>query len=127
MLGRLMDLVFDGSARSLVAHMVESGKLSEDDRAEIRRLLDADTSAAASDASARTPEEERRAAAMSTGALWLGMGWTMLHFLWVGTVIGGLGAIALRAMRRAGPSKGTGWRWRRSRCSPWHRSGSPGI
>ena len=51
MLGRLMDLVFDGSARSLVAHMVESGKLSEDDRAEIRRLLEADTSAVASDAS----------------------------------------------------------------------------
>ena len=104
MLGRLMDLVFDGSARSLVAHMVESGKLSEDDRAEIRRLLDAGTSAAAERRVADV-EEERRAAPMSTSALWLGMGWTMLHFLWVGTVIGGLGAIALRAMRRAAPEQ----------------------
>ena len=39
---RLMDLVFDGSARRLVAHMLENGKLSEGDREEIRRLLDKD-------------------------------------------------------------------------------------
>ncbi|MGP0068919.1 MAG: BlaI/MecI/CopY family transcriptional regulator [Isosphaeraceae bacterium] len=39
---RLMDLVFDGSARGLVAHMLETGKLSEGDREEIRRLLDKD-------------------------------------------------------------------------------------
>jgi predicted transcriptional regulator len=37
---RLMDLVFDGSARRLVAHMIESEKLSPQERAEIRRLLD---------------------------------------------------------------------------------------
>ena len=39
---RLMDLVFDGSARGLVAHMLETEKLSERDRDEIRRLLDED-------------------------------------------------------------------------------------
>jgi predicted transcriptional regulator len=39
---RLMDLVFDGSARRLVAHMLETEKLSARDRAEIRRLLDED-------------------------------------------------------------------------------------
>jgi BlaI family transcriptional regulator, penicillinase repressor len=44
MLKRLLDLVFDGSARGLVAHMVETGKLSAGDRREIRRLLDDDTS-----------------------------------------------------------------------------------
>jgi BlaI family transcriptional regulator, penicillinase repressor len=37
---RLMDLVFDGSARRLVAHMLETEALSPRDRAEIRRLLD---------------------------------------------------------------------------------------
>jgi BlaI family transcriptional regulator, penicillinase repressor len=39
---RLVDTIFDGSARRLVAHMLETGKLSERDRAEIRRLLDED-------------------------------------------------------------------------------------
>jgi BlaI family penicillinase repressor len=39
---RLLDLVFDGSARGLVAHMLETEKLSEGDRDEIRRLLDED-------------------------------------------------------------------------------------
>ena len=39
---RLVDMVFDGSARRLVAHMLENEKLSECDRAEIRRLLDED-------------------------------------------------------------------------------------
>lgn len=42
---------------------------------------------------------------MSTSTLWLGMGWTMLHFLWVGTVIGCLGGLALRAMRNAAPER----------------------
>jgi BlaI family transcriptional regulator, penicillinase repressor len=35
-----MDLVFDGSARRLLAHMIETEKLSPQERAEIRRLLD---------------------------------------------------------------------------------------
>jgi BlaI family penicillinase repressor len=39
---RLVDMVFDGSARRLVAHMLENGRLSERDRAEIRLLLDED-------------------------------------------------------------------------------------
>jgi predicted transcriptional regulator len=39
---RLVDMVFDGSARRLVAHMLETEKLNERDRAEIRRLLDED-------------------------------------------------------------------------------------
>jgi predicted transcriptional regulator len=61
MLKRLLDLVFDGSARGLVAHMVEAGKLSEGDRREIRRLLD-DTSEPKRKASAtpRTKEGPRR-------------------------------------------------------------------
>jgi BlaI family penicillinase repressor len=37
---RLMDLVFDGSAQRLLAHMIETEKLSPHDRAEIRRLLE---------------------------------------------------------------------------------------
>jgi len=37
---RLMGLVFDGSARRLLAHMIETEKLSPQERAEIRRMLD---------------------------------------------------------------------------------------
>jgi BlaI family transcriptional regulator, penicillinase repressor len=40
LIGRLVDLAFEGSARGLVAHMLEAGKLSAADRQEIRRLLD---------------------------------------------------------------------------------------
>ncbi len=40
LIGRLIDLAFEGSARSLVAHMLQAGKLSARDRQEIRRLLD---------------------------------------------------------------------------------------
>jgi BlaI family transcriptional regulator, penicillinase repressor len=37
---RLMDLVFDGSARGLLAHMIETEKLTAEERAEIRQMLD---------------------------------------------------------------------------------------
>jgi beta-lactamase regulating signal transducer with metallopeptidase domain/tetratricopeptide (TPR) repeat protein len=37
---------------------------------------------------------------MNANTLWLGMGWTMLHFLWIGTVIGLSGAMVMHAMRR---------------------------
>jgi BlaI family transcriptional regulator, penicillinase repressor len=37
---RLMDLVFDGSARRLLAHMIETEKLTPQERAEIRQMLD---------------------------------------------------------------------------------------
>ena len=40
LIGRLVDVAFEGSARGLVAHMLEAGKLSARDRQEIRRLLD---------------------------------------------------------------------------------------
>jgi BlaI family transcriptional regulator, penicillinase repressor len=40
LLGKLLDLAFDGSARGLVAHMLEAGKLSAGDRDAIRKLLD---------------------------------------------------------------------------------------
>jgi BlaI family transcriptional regulator, penicillinase repressor len=40
LLGKLLDLVFDGSAQRLVAHMLEEGKLSDQDREAIRRMLD---------------------------------------------------------------------------------------
>jgi predicted transcriptional regulator len=48
LIGRLLDLVFDGSARPLVAHLIREGTLSEQDRAEIRRLLDQDDKSAPS-------------------------------------------------------------------------------
>ncbi|MFL5342041.1 MAG: BlaI/MecI/CopY family transcriptional regulator [Gemmataceae bacterium] len=37
---KLVDRVFDGSAQRLVAHLVEAGELSPNDRREIRRLLE---------------------------------------------------------------------------------------
>ncbi|MHC4445949.1 MAG: BlaI/MecI/CopY family transcriptional regulator [Planctomycetota bacterium] len=37
---RLVDQVFDGSARQLVAHLIDSGDLSEGDLVAIRRLMD---------------------------------------------------------------------------------------
>jgi BlaI family transcriptional regulator, penicillinase repressor len=37
---RLVELVFDGSAHRLVAHMLKNEKLSQNDRALIRRMLD---------------------------------------------------------------------------------------
>jgi predicted transcriptional regulator len=40
MVGKLVDGVFDGSASRLVSHLVEGGKLSESDLAELRRLID---------------------------------------------------------------------------------------
>ena len=39
---RLVDLVFEGSARRLVAHMLENERLSQRDRAEIRCMLEED-------------------------------------------------------------------------------------
>jgi BlaI family transcriptional regulator, penicillinase repressor len=39
---RLVDIIFDGSARRLLAHMLENENLSERDYAAIRRLLDDD-------------------------------------------------------------------------------------
>ena len=39
MVGKLVDGVFDGSAQRLVAHLVEGGKLSEAELADLRRLL----------------------------------------------------------------------------------------
>jgi len=38
-LRRLVDRLFEGSAQSLVVHLIESGELSEKDRQEIKRLL----------------------------------------------------------------------------------------
>lgn len=40
LLRKLVDAAFDGSARKLVAHMIEDGQLSDGERAEIRRMLD---------------------------------------------------------------------------------------
>jgi predicted transcriptional regulator len=39
MVGKLVDGVFDGSASRLVAHLVEGGKLSHDELAELRTLI----------------------------------------------------------------------------------------
>jgi len=54
LLRRLMDLIFDGSAGRLVAHMVETETLTDRDRAEIRRLLDEDDARAAALPRSRT-------------------------------------------------------------------------
>ncbi|MEM7264214.1 MAG: BlaI/MecI/CopY family transcriptional regulator [Planctomycetota bacterium] len=43
LVGRVVDKVFDGSAKGLVTHMIEDGRLSDADLAEIRALLDANT------------------------------------------------------------------------------------
>ncbi len=39
MVQKLVNLVFDGSAHRLVAHLVESGQLSEEERKELRRMM----------------------------------------------------------------------------------------
>jgi predicted transcriptional regulator len=44
MIGKLVDRVFDGSARRLVAHLIEQGQLDEDDLAELKRTLTSDNS-----------------------------------------------------------------------------------
>ena len=40
MLGKLMDGLFEGSARRLVAHLLEQKRLNAKDREAIRRMLD---------------------------------------------------------------------------------------
>jgi predicted transcriptional regulator len=40
MVGKLVDSVFDGSAGRLVSHLVEGGKLSASELAELRTLID---------------------------------------------------------------------------------------
>lgn len=40
LIGKVVSHVFDGSARRLVAHLIEDGELDERERAELRRLLD---------------------------------------------------------------------------------------
>ena len=40
LVGKLVDLVFDGSAHRLVAHLLESDQLSDQEREELRRLID---------------------------------------------------------------------------------------
>ncbi len=41
MLGKILNHVFDGSARGLVAHLIEEGALDDRDRRAIRDMLDA--------------------------------------------------------------------------------------
>ena len=40
MVRKLVDMVFDGSAQRLVAHLLESDQLSDRERKELRRLID---------------------------------------------------------------------------------------
>jgi BlaI family transcriptional regulator, penicillinase repressor len=42
MVRKLVDLVFDGSAQRLVAHLLESDQISDGDRKELRRLIDSE-------------------------------------------------------------------------------------
>ena len=53
---QLIDRAFDGSAQSLVAHLVEGQKMSEDDRRQILSMLAGEPSAAG-----KGPAEGRRA------------------------------------------------------------------
>ena len=43
MVGKLVDGIFDGSASRLVAHLVEAGQLSQDELAELRKLIQSDS------------------------------------------------------------------------------------
>ncbi len=45
MVRKLVDLVFEGSAQRLVAHLLESDQLSDKDRKELRRLIDTELKA----------------------------------------------------------------------------------
>jgi BlaI family transcriptional regulator, penicillinase repressor len=47
LLGKLVQHVFDGSARRLIAHLIQEGALDDRDRAEIRALLESRTDAMA--------------------------------------------------------------------------------
>lgn len=40
MVRKLVDSVFDGSAKRLVAHLLESGQLNDQERKELRRMID---------------------------------------------------------------------------------------
>ena len=42
MVRKLVDLVFDGSAQRLVAHLLQSDQLSDQERKELRQLIDAE-------------------------------------------------------------------------------------
>ena len=42
MVRKLIDLVFDGSAQRLVAHLLESDQLTDQERTELGRLIDAE-------------------------------------------------------------------------------------
>ncbi len=40
LVGQLLDRVFDGSARRLVAHLVDAGDLSADELRDLKKMLD---------------------------------------------------------------------------------------
>jgi predicted transcriptional regulator len=42
MIQKLVDLVFDGSAQRLVSHLLESNQISDQERNELRQLIEAD-------------------------------------------------------------------------------------
>ena len=46
LVGKLVQHVFDGSARRLIAHLIQEGALDDHDRDEIRALLESDPDAA---------------------------------------------------------------------------------
>ena len=54
LLRKLLNLAFDGSAHRLVAHLVEEGKMSDQDRDAIRRMLDSQQSEHPSKGGARS-------------------------------------------------------------------------
>lgn len=59
MVGKLVDGIFDGSAGLLVAHLVEGGKLSAEELAELRQMIDSsDKKTSRKGAKSRRKKEE---------------------------------------------------------------------
>ena len=101
LIGKLVQHVFDGSARRLVAHLVQEGELDDREREEIVELLRAEAK------KKKLPEEEGKQlmnlTVLTDSPVWTAAGWTMLHLVWVGAVIGLLAALSRRLLKSAGP------------------------
>ena len=100
LIGRLIDLAFEGSARGLVRAHARDGQA--------QRAGPAGNPAAAGRRGAEDPGEERRDPIMigSRPALlpvWHLAGWTMLHFIWAGSLVAVLAALGRQILRRAHP------------------------
>ena len=92
MVSGLLDRLFDGSAKTLVAHLIEDGRLTAAQRREILELL--------RNGKGESPMSISLALVAS---LWDVLGWTMLHFLWAGALVAFVARVVLWAVRRRSP------------------------